>query len=239
MLPHSVLFAAAVFCGACLSLPFCNAINIGLHAQGNFKNHHWVAGSEITTRGMRKALLKYPFVDKVELFAPFMYEPLLTERWDLLLIEGFTGPVPKVIRLLRHKNPNVIILHYCLDTYPSLEDVILKLDVDGFLTNSHILLPHLSALAPTEYVALAADPEEHRPKPAAAGSQYDIPVVYLGQFKDTKFRLKEMLREAMPFGLAIYGNGWAAADAGLRRHWRGILPLDDIAELYRWIDLLL
>jgi hypothetical protein len=46
--------------------------------------------------------------------------------------------------------------------------------------------------------------------------------------------LDEMLREALPFGLAVYGlaETWQRAPEDLRAAWRGVLPLGDIASLY-------
>lgn len=42
-----------------------------------------------------------------------------------------------------------------------------------------------------------------------------------------------MLKEVVPFGLAIYGNGWDRKGAEeLLPFWRGIVPLEDIPSLY-------
>ncbi|CAM9486148.1 unnamed protein product [Ectocarpus sp. 13 AM-2016] len=64
--------------------------------------------------------------------------------------------------------------------------------------------------------------------------QYGHNVVYLGQFKGTKHRLVETLKEVAPYGLAIYGNGWGGVEDAeeLLPFWRGILPLGDVAALY-------
>lgn len=43
---------------------------------------------------------------------------------------------------VRRANNGAVVLHYYLDTYPSV-DVIEALDVDAFLTNSALLLPRL------------------------------------------------------------------------------------------------
>ena len=229
------LLALLALATAALASP--SVINVALHAQSRYRDHQWVAGSEITTTGIKNALEQYAAtntnadalrhasglaVGRVAVFAPFAYEGLLDggTRWDLVLVEGWTGPVPAFLRAVRAASPRAKIVHYCLDTYPALARV-LTLDVDGFLTNSARLLPRLRALGvPAARVDLAADPAAMRPVPPAA--QYAHPVVYLGQFKATKHNLTAMLLEASPFGLAIYGNGWGvgAGGADLARHWR-------------------
>ena len=52
---------------------------------------------------------------------------------------------------------SLIVLHWCLDTYPTLQ-TITSLDVDGYLTNSRALVGVLGHVAPTTYMPLAADP---------------------------------------------------------------------------------
>ena len=65
---------------------------IGLHAQSKSSLHGWIAGSEVTTRGLQRALLQRADVAVVEVFAPFAYEFVASRLWDLLLVEGFSGP---------------------------------------------------------------------------------------------------------------------------------------------------
>ena len=132
-----------------------NALNIALHAQSRYSQHRWVAGSEVTTAGLKKAFQKIPDVDNVVIFAPFVYEGIQSLHWDLVIIEGWTGPVPMFINEMRAINPDVVVIHYCLDTYPRLE-LTLQLDVDGFFTNSNFILSMLSNIAPTAVVHLAA-----------------------------------------------------------------------------------
>jgi hypothetical protein len=121
-------------------------LRVALHAQSRYSDHGWVAGSEITTAGMVAALRRHPAVGQAEVFAPFAYRGLLAPSasdpqdqsgggggdqgaWDLLLIEGWTGPVPRVIAALRAANPRVVVLHWCLDTYPSLPVLLKAVDV--------------------------------------------------------------------------------------------------------------
>ena len=89
------------------------------------------------------------------MFAPFCYSGLFSEPWDLLLIEGWTGPLPAVIYSLRSRLPRLIVLHWVLDTYPDLA-TLTKLDVDGFMTNSRVSMPTLG-FVPVLYLPLAAD----------------------------------------------------------------------------------
>ena len=175
-------------------------LRVALHAQSRYVQHRWVAGSEITTRGLQKAFSTLTkrgghtierhnspregglararlhadlvsssatrstssspitdaslnpgewestyhktraspttyTVDSVRVFAPFVYDGLEHEVFDLVITEGYTGSISKFIHSVRQTNPDILVLHYLLDTYPSL-DAILRLDVDGYLTNS-------------------------------------------------------------------------------------------------------
>jgi len=82
----------------CVLVAFARSTNldlglkIALHAQSKSSLHGWVAGSEVTTRGLRRAFLKRTDVSIVEIFAPFCYEGI-AHQWDMLLVEGFSGPV--------------------------------------------------------------------------------------------------------------------------------------------------
>ena len=207
-----------------------SSINVALHAQAKYSEHGWVAGSEVTTAGIKNALVQHGQISKVHIFAPFSYLTLNDTRWDLAIIEGYIGSVPTFIRRLRSINPKIKIIHYCLDTYPTLDHII-NLDVDGFFTNSKVLLPRLVQLAPAQYVPLAADP--HAMRPMLRSNKYkNHTVVYLGHNSMTKPNLHRMLREAIPFGLIIYGHNWIDAPDDLKARWRGVLPLNDVAELY-------
>ena len=76
-------------------------LNVALHAQSRYTEHGWVAGSEITTAGLLAALRAHPSVDHAQVFAPFSYAGLGAVAWDVLIIEGWAGPVPRVIQRLR------------------------------------------------------------------------------------------------------------------------------------------
>ena len=221
-----------------------HSLNIALHSQAKYNSFGWVAGSEITTAGIKRALEELQVLDPpptgqshhVQVFAPFSYDGLSEIQWDLAIIEGYIGSVPTFIRKMRAINPNVLIFQYCLDTYPTLQH-IMSLDVDGFLTNSRILLPQLATLAPTRYVPLAADPTIMRP---ILSSKYvNHTIVYLGHNSPGKPTLHRMLRETLKHGLTIYGHKWQDAPEDLKARWRGVLPLNDIAELYSGADIVL
>ena len=234
------MYSACCYCCCLLTLLFQRAspLNIALHAQAKYLEHGWVAGSEITTAGIKRALDKHGD-HNVVVFAPFSYVGLDEIQWDFVITEGYIGSVPAFIRRIRSLSPEVKIVHYCLDTYPTLQH-IMTLDVDGFLTNSRVLLPKLASLAPTSYVPLAADPDTMRPLDQDDPSFYDKTkysnhtVVYLGHNSATKPTLHRMLREILNHNLIIYGNNWNLAPEDLKARWRGILPLNDVAELYRY-----
>ena len=222
---------------------FERSLNIALHCQAKYDEHGFVAGSEITTAGIKRAL-ELQLLDQlpngqshhVQVFAPFSYDGMSDTLWDLVIIEGYIGSVPTFIRKIRAINPNVQILHYCLDTYPTLQH-IQSLDVDGFLTNSRILLPQLDKLAPTKYVPLAADPTVMRPMLSSKYVNHTI--VYLGHNSPGKPTLHRMLRETLEHGLVIYGHKWQDAPDDLKARWRGVLPLNDVAELYSGAKIVL
>ena len=74
------------------------------------------------------------------------------------MIEGWTLRVPAFISAIRKRNPLAIVLFVCLDSYPTPHRA-LRLDVDGYLTNSAFMQQHvLSKLAPTRLMQLAVDP---------------------------------------------------------------------------------
>lgn len=224
-------------------------VSVALHAQSKYAMHGWVAGSEITTRGLADAL-----IDKgatVALWAPFSY-PGIDDPWDVFLIEGFSGPLLHVIRRVRRRNPRVKVIHWCLDTYPSL-DATAALPVDGFLTNSRLIATqgfqaaadllgissawfHEADMVPRHFAQLAAA------EPTGAAVEEDPTlVVYLGQPSYGKTLLAPaLLAISEQANLEIYGSAWdrfAAEDAAYSKLaaccWRGALEATQISTLYR------
>lgn len=211
------------------------ALNVALHAQSKYSQHGFVSGSEVTTNGIAAALRQVPDVAHVHVFAPFAYGELLRRRWDLVLVEGWYGMVPSFIHVLRRRNPKVVVLYMCLDTYPT-PHAFAQLDVDGFLTNSRHMQRLLARVAPTRHMQLAVDPAVmHRTQ---GNDSYRHAAVFLGHDSLKKDNLHGMLLEAAPYGLAVYGGNWNKSTAPeLGSHYHGILPLNDIADLYSSADV--
>ena len=259
---RGVLVAATVFKWASVVADAAkDGLAIALHAQSKSSLHGWVAGSEVTTRGLRRALLRRGDVAIVEILAPFAYEAATSRSWDILLVEGFSGPVATLVRIVRRLNGNVVIIHWCLDTYPSLP-TIAAVDADGFLTNSRLLAARgfevaggaldlqstwfpIADLAPRAFVALAVDPDEMRSNfafVAETDNAKDL-IVYLGQPSQGKKMLANVLmsiHQNVPDArLAIYGTAWDRFALWDNDHailaaccWQGALPSDEIARLY-------
>ena len=108
---------------------------------------------------MRAAFSLRSDISKVEIFYPFHYSNFTSTTWHLVIIEGWFPSIHSFILLARSNNPGVVVMFYCLDpSYPGMERV-LALDVDGYLTNSKMLMSDLNQQRPTKYVPLAADEE--------------------------------------------------------------------------------
>lgn len=141
----------------------------------------------------------------------------------------------------------VTILFYCLDPqFPGLRHVS-ALDVDGFLTNSHATQAYLLPSAPTALVPLAVDIEafpfypDPPPPPSPATmdallADWEVGprmgsgrVVYVGAAGAMEYKrmLAWMLRDAVPYGLDIYGSGWQDVPE-FSTYWRGVLPEGDL-----------
>ena len=156
------------------SVVYASSINVALHAQSNFALHGFVAGSEVTTAGLRRALERLDGaaggvrVKKVQIFAPFSYAGLTDTHWDLAIVEGWTGPVPKFIAALRRANPALVVLYWCLDTQVVDEETLGRLDVNGFLTNSAVLEQKLRRRtapdAPLRIASAPASPAHRQPR---------------------------------------------------------------------------
>ncbi|RHY11211.1 hypothetical protein DYB25_000180 [Aphanomyces astaci] len=110
-------------------------------------------------------------------------------------------------------------------------NTIQQLDVDAFFTNSHEALELLKPHAPhTEFMLLAAEsPSSTAPRPVSTAST----IVFVGNAIgiSTKRDLATMLREAIPFGLTIYGYAWDLVPE-FTPYWGGILPPEDLPRVY-------
>lgn len=204
-------------------------VNIGLHAQTLERPDGIIAGSEITTLGLMKAFEKRSDVNRVTRYGPGKYQRLDSDDLDLLIIEGWHRTLPQFIQRVRRHNPRTKIYFWNLSFF-GIRDVV-KLDLDGFFTNSRKMVPILNKIAPTKFIMLAADPEEF--KPSNPENKYSHNVVYLGMFRLLKSPkiMERILYEASDYGLVIYGDGWEK-HAMLKRYWMGRLPFEDTAKLY-------
>ena len=211
-------------------------LNIGLHTQTLERPDGIVAGSEITTFGLMRAFEKRNDVNMVTRYGLGNYKKLDSDDLDLLIIEGWHRTLPQFIQIVRKHHPRVRIFFWNL-SFLGIRDVV-KLDIDGFFTNSRKMVPNLERIAPTKFIMLAADPEEF--KPGNPETKYSHNVVYLGVFRP--FRppkiVERILYEAIDYGLVIYGNGWEEHPV-LKRFCKGKLPVEDTAKLYRSAKIVL
>ena len=70
---------------------------------------------------------------------------------------------------------------------------------------------------------LAADPEEMKPVSTIAKYHHNVTYVGTGGGLAIKRDLGSMLREAIPFGLVLYGTAWGDYPE-FKPYWRGVLP---------------
>lgn len=119
------------------------------------------------------------------------------------------------------------------------------LDVDGFITNSDSTKNILLLSAPTTLIPLAVDTEAFpffaEPSRTATGALNNgLPItreshgriVYVGAAGAINYKrmLDWMLREAIPYGLDIYGSGWQDVPE-FSVYWRGVLPEGDLVSV--------
>ena len=204
-------------------------LNIGLHSQTLNRSDGVIAGSEITTLGLLRAFHKRQKVDKITRFGPGNYRNLDNDHLDIIIIEGWEPNLPLFIELVRLHHKDTKIYFWNLSLHGIKE--VSELDVDGYFTNSVKAVTFFETIAPTELISLAADPDEFFPK--VPDDRYCHLVVYLGIYHPNKSEriIDRLLCEAIPFGLVIYGYGWGKHQI-LKRYWRGILPKEDIPNLY-------
>ena len=205
------------------------SLHIGLHSQSLNDINGFISGSEITTGCLNSAFLKRLEVNKVSRFSSGKYAVKSQEEIDLMIIEGWHPDLPFFIEQTRIFNPKVIILFWNLSFYGF--NGVVKLDIDGFLSNSRKNTLLLNRIKPTIFLMLAADPEVFKPNNLDTNLDYDV--VYLGMFHQHKSNEMEqlILHEAKNFDLVIYGSGWDS-NTKLNEYWKGKLPVNDIAKLY-------
>jgi len=205
------------------------ALNIGLHSQTLNNIDGTIAGSEITTNGLQSAFLKLDQVHEVYRFAPGKYRNLILKNLDLVIIEGWHPSLVLFIKKLRKANKSVIIFFWNLSFFGFNE--VIKLDVDGFLSNSKKIATLLKKIKPTEFIMLAADSDVFCPN--NVNKKFKHNVTFLGMYHQKKSNevTNLILRESIKFGLAIYGSGWEE-NMDFKNYWRGKLPIADMPVLY-------
>lgn len=206
------------------------SLQIGLHSQTLFDFEGLVAGSEVTTNGLANAFLRHPDKHQVVRFSPNNYDLVSKVLLDLVIIEGWHPELPYFISLLRKFNPKVVVIFWNLSFYGF--NGVVKLDVDGYFTNSMKNLKVLNWVKPTKYLMLAADVDFFKYEPNKVASPSIIS--YLGMYHPSKSLKYEerLLHEAADFNLQIFGHGWENNDK-LNLFAKGVLPIDKISELYQ------
>jgi hypothetical protein len=200
-------------------------LRILLHAQTLNDPSGLVAGSEITTLGLQRALVRESRVESVERIGPS--SPWPSAPFDLLLIEGYHACLDRLIAHMRRVSPALQVIHWCLSTLGFAH--LRQLGVNGFLTNSSHLIPILSQWAPTRFLHLAVDPTHFYP--GAATPHYAQQIAYLGRPHGCGIQ-EALLAEAGAFDLGLWGAGWENHPI-FSEIQRGPLPIGDSPSLYR------
>ena len=200
-----------------------------MHSQTLCSANGTIAGSEITTTGLKKAFLKLTKIQDVQRYAPGKYKGLENAELDLVIIEGWHLSISDFIQRVRDANSKTKILFWNLSFFGFNE--VVKLDVDGFLSNSKKVASLLGKIRPTEFVMLAADIDVFKPMQFVGQYQHDV--TYLGMYHRSKSKeiVELILHEAAQFDLAIYGSGWDENHT-FKPNWKGKLPASDIPALY-------
>lgn len=204
-------------------------LNIGLHSQTLKDSSGVISGSEITTGSLMSAFVKHDSVANVTRFSSGNYHLLEQNTIDLMIIEGWHPDLPVFIKDTRKFCPKAVILFWNLSFYGF--NGVVKLDVDGFLTNSRKNALLLNKIKPTKFVMLAADLDNYKIEDFNILQGLDV--TYLGFNHPNKSEALErlVLYEAKEFGLSIYGAGWENHPF-LKECSKGILPINDIKKLY-------
>jgi hypothetical protein len=207
-----------------------SGLNIGLCSQTYLEPSGIVSGSEITTNGLAKAFLNLPEKPNVCRFTCSNYTTQVKGLLDLVIIEGWQWQLPECILWIRKHHPKVKIIFWNLSFWGF--NGVVKLDVDGYLSNSIKNSQLLSKLKPTKFLMLAADDSEiytdnvlmERPRN----------VVYLGMYHPSKSNEIEhiVLGASKEFDLEIYGTGWES-HSSLSAYWKGVLPIQNVYSLYK------
>lgn len=219
-------------------LPCIVCYNIALHAQV-FPDGEKVVGSVITTDGLRAAFLKRREVEKCEIFYPGHYHGYSNTTWDFLIIEGWFLNIYEFLQVSRNLFPEMKIFFYCLDpVYPGMSQVV-KFNVDGIATNSRPMRNALRSIGiRSQFIMLAADPDVMKPNTSISRT-YGATYVGAGSHMlSQKPELRDMLLEAIPYGLRLHGVGWNHVEL-FKDFNLGPLPRFELANAYSSANLVL
>lgn len=208
-------------------------LTVALHSQQISPPGVAPQGSEITTHHLSDALRLFREVKTTMFFGPTsnLSSPV---KIDIAFIEGWQHDVPRFIQWIRANNPRAKVFFWNL-SFLGLRDV-LQFDVDCYFTNSKKMLPLLNWLAPTLHRMI---PSPISTRLTVKEPKYRHRVVFIGsQSMSEKDILLEMLNEAIPFGLVIYGEKkWNSTS--FKSFYRGPLPMEDLSLLYFSADVVL
>ena len=142
---------------------------VALHAQASASKHGFVSGSVYTCLGLKNALedlgAAHVRIFETGFYGPVCLDPVddgncstidhssALEDWDVVIIEGWFDMIRSFINLVRSPREfedskgralsprQPLVFYFCLDTYSDhYLSQILRLNVDGYLTNSKKML---------------------------------------------------------------------------------------------------
>jgi spore maturation protein CgeB len=116
----------------------------------------------------------------------------------------------------------------------------LRMEADIYAANSPEAVARFAQHRPARLLHMAANPRVHSPR--AARPEYAAQVAYLGSYNPGTKGHEVFDRYVLPaadFDLALWGEMWERSPDALRRRWRGVLPIPDIAALYSSVDVAL
>ena len=150
------------------------------------------------------------------------------------LFEGWFGAIDSFIHEVRRMNPDTVIFYYCLDpVFPALENTKRFMSMD---THKQSISTRRAGESRTVDISPLAVDIDTFSQASSIPNRYrhlaSVPV-FVGSVLglSTKRDLRDMLREAVPFG-PVYGKGWES-DPEFAPYCKGVLPMEDLADVYR------
>jgi GT2 family glycosyltransferase len=197
-------------------------------------------GEAMISDNLREAFEWRPDVGEVRIFSYATAGELATFRPDLLFsFTAWRQPLD-----LPHAVSLFYVVNYTHEFMPAgqaltWEDA-LRLEADLYAANSPAAVARFAEHKPAHLLHMAANPRVHSPQ--AARPEYRAQVAYLGSYNPGTKGHEVFDRYVLPatgFDLALWGEMWERSPEVLRRHWRGVLPIPDIAALYSSVDVAL